>query len=163
VSESWVINTSPTIVLAKAGLMDLVPRLVSRLVIPEPVALEIRHARRDDLAVRWLDGPGTAFIEPAVPELSSLSASQIGAGERAVISWAGSRAGFAAVLDDREARQIAAQLGVRVLGTVGLVLRLKKAGLIPAVRPRLLALRAAGAYIGEDLFAEAIRLAEEQP
>jgi predicted nucleic acid-binding protein len=42
------------------------------------------------------------------------------------------------------------------------VLVLAKAdGLIPAVRPRLEAIQAAGIYLGEQLVAEALRLAEE--
>jgi hypothetical protein len=39
VSESWVINASPVILLAKAGLMERVSSLAETFVVPEPVNL----------------------------------------------------------------------------------------------------------------------------
>ena len=124
-SESWVINASPVILLAKAGLIKLVPSLAENFVVPEPVVEEILKVR-GDAAANWLNDAGKQFIRPAVRELEELSGSEIGLGERAVISWAAVNRGFVAVLDDREARVIAQRLGVGVVGTVGVVLRLKK-------------------------------------
>jgi hypothetical protein len=49
VAESWVINTSPVILLAKAGLIS--SRSSSRPTIPEPVAAEIQSCRTVDAAV----------------------------------------------------------------------------------------------------------------
>jgi predicted nucleic acid-binding protein len=162
VSESWVINASPVILLAKVGLMELVPSLVESLVIPEPVVLEILSVRDEDAAVRWLTQAGKPFVRTVVAELSVLSGSEIGSGERAVISWAAAHRGFMAVLDDHEARVIAQRLGIRILGTVGVVLRLKAAGLVSEVKPHLLRIRSEGGYISEGLFREALLRAGEQ-
>jgi hypothetical protein len=41
VSDVWVTNASPVITLAKAGYLELLTRLPSELLLPEPVALEI--------------------------------------------------------------------------------------------------------------------------
>jgi predicted nucleic acid-binding protein len=157
VAESWVINASPTILLAKAGLIELVPRLTMRCVIPQPVVSEILNVRGQDAAANWLKQSGKTFIEPAVAELSSLAQSDIGPGERAVISWAAAHPGFVAVLDDLEARMIAHKLGIPLIGTVGVVLRLKKAGLISEAKPHLQNIRAAGGYIGDELFNAALK------
>jgi len=161
VSESWVINASPVILLAKAGLMERVPSLADRFVVPQPVVEEILRVR-DDAAARWLRGPGKQFIRPAVAELAELADSEIGSGERSVISWAAADRGFIAVLDDREARVIAKGFGTKIIRTVGVVLRLKKAGLISEVKPHLQQIKNAGGYIGDGLLREALRSAGEE-
>jgi predicted nucleic acid-binding protein len=161
VSDSWVINASPVILLAKAGLVEHVSRIADPLVIPQPVAAEIAMPAKEDAAVRWLKGPGKQFVRPPVIELSVLSTSSMGAGERSVISWAAVNREFTAVLDDYEARVIAQKIGVRVLGTVGVVLRLKQAGLIPDAKTALLTIRSMGGYVSDALLREALQLVGE--
>jgi uncharacterized protein len=161
VSESWVINASPVILLAKAGLIESVPALAKTFVVPQPVVAEILSVRHNDAATHWLNGTGKQFIRPAVVGLNELSDSEIGSGERSVISWAATHRGFIAVLDDYEARVIAQRLGVKVFGTVGVILRLKQAGLISEVKPHLLQIKKSGGYIGDELFNEALRRAGE--
>ena len=156
-SEFWVINASPTILLAKVGLIELVPKLTQEFVIPQSVVLEILNVAGRDAAADWLNGSGKDFIRPAVIETPSLAGSQIGPGERAVISWAMAHPGFVAVLDDLEARHIGQRLGIKVIGTVGIILRLKKAGLISEAKSHLQKIREAGGYIGDNLFREALK------
>lgn len=162
-SESWVINASPIILLAIAGLIELVPCLATRFVIPEPVAGEIMSVRGEDAAMRWLKGAGARFVHPRAAEVPEMSGAAIGAGERAVIAWAVAHRHFVAILDDHEARVAAQGLGIRVIGTVGVVLRLKTAGLIAEVKPHLMQIKYAGGYIGDELFREALQRAGETP
>jgi len=114
-----------------------------------------------DLAVTWINGAGQRFIRPAVKESASLADSDIGPGERSVISWAAAHPNFVAVLDDHGARLAAQRLGVRRLGTVGVVLELKKAGLISEAKSHLLEIQRVGGFIGHELFREALRRAGE--
>jgi predicted nucleic acid-binding protein len=157
VPESWVINASPVILLAKVGLIQHVPKLVQTLVIPQPVVTEVLSFRDKDAAAIWLEETGKKYIQPPVAELKQLLSCGIGSGERAVISFAAAHSGFIAVLDDLEARVIAHRLGVKTLGTVGVVLRLKKAGLISEAKSHLQQIRKAGGYMSDDLFHEALR------
>jgi predicted nucleic acid-binding protein len=157
VPESWVINASPVILLAKVGVIQLVPQLVQTLAIPQPVVTEILGYRKKDAAAKWLEESGKQFIRPPVLEIKQLSSSGIGSGERAVISFATANSGFIAVLDDFEARVIARRLGISTLGTVGVVLRLKRAGLISAAKPHLQQIRKVGGYMSDELFHEALR------
>ena len=160
-AEPWVINASPIIVLAKVGLLEKVSTLADPLVVPEPVAQEVNRGAADDAAVRWLKSAGRGFIRPAVAVSPQLAVSGIGLGERSVIAWALAHPGFVAVLDDSAARSQARRLGVPVLGTVGVVIRMKQAGLIDKVKPPLLQIRQAGGHIGERLLREATRCAGE--
>lgn len=159
--ESWVINASPVILLAKVGLIRNVAAMLDTLVIPQPVVTEILKYHNRDAAAVWLEGEGRQFVRPLTAESKQLLSSGIGMGERAVISFASVNSGFAAVLDDLEARAIAHSLGIRTLGTIGVVLRLKKAGAIPEAKSYLQDLRKVGGYMSNDLFREALRQAGE--
>jgi uncharacterized protein len=154
VAESWVINASPVILLAQAGLISHVPEIADPLVIPEPVAAEIRQSRTIDSAIAWLNQDGKPHISPPVPEIPELRQTRIGLGERAVISC---------VLDDAEARLFAHRLNVPLLGTVGVILKLKEFRLISEVKSYLMQIRKAGDYIGESLYRQALQCAGEEP
>lgn len=141
--------------------MELVPSLIESFVVPQPVAEEILRVDGDAAAL-WLNQAGKQFVHPAVVELAELFGSEIGSGERSVISWAAVHRNFIAVLDDREARTIAQRLGIKVIGTVGVVLRLKKAGLVSEVKSHLMEIKKVGGYISDELLREALRSAGEQ-
>jgi predicted nucleic acid-binding protein len=163
VTEGWVLNASPIILLAKIKLIQLVPKLAEPLVIPEPVAEEVLRGPVDDPGAQWLSGPGNKFRRPAAIEPQEFAELGIGAGERSVIAWALAHPGFAAIMDDAAARSHAQVLGVVVFGTVRVLLRLKVAGLIPEVKSPLLQMRQAGGHITDALLEEALNQAGEGP
>jgi predicted nucleic acid-binding protein len=161
VAEHWVINASPVILLAKADLIQFVPSVAQTLVVPEPVAAEIQQCREVDAAVKWLEEVGRKFVCAPASEIDQLINTGIGPAERSVISWAAANPGFVAVLDDSEARIAARRAGIRVIGTVSVILELKRASLIPEIKPHLLEIRRVGGYISDELFQEALRRAGE--
>mgnify|MGYP006306647787 CR=1 FL=1 len=61
------------------------------------------------------------------------------------------RAAQRVVLDDREARRCARALGLRVIGTLGIVGRAKERGLIGRAAPLIRQLREKGLYATDDL------------
>ena len=65
------------------------------------------------------------------------------------------------LIDDRRARRVAQINRVEVIGSIGVLLLAKRAGLVPAVRPLLGAIEAAGIYLSERVLTEALRLADE--
>jgi len=65
------------------------------------------------------------------------------------------------ILDDRRARSVARGLGVTIIGTVGILVRVKRLGIISALKPLLDELEAHEFYISEGLRAEALRLVNE--
>ena len=83
-----------------------------------------------------------------------------GPGEAEAIALALEK-GMRIILDDRKARGVAARLGLSITGTVGLLVKAKEAGLIPAVRPFLASLEDNNFHVSRDLVAEAFRLAKE--
>jgi predicted nucleic acid-binding protein len=65
------------------------------------------------------------------------------------------------VLDDLQARRIALSYGLRIVGTVGLLIRAKQSGYIESVRAILQQMRASGFRCSPELFRRAIELAQE--
>lgn len=65
------------------------------------------------------------------------------------------------ILDDLSARRIAQQLQLKIMGTVGLLLRAKQQGIISEVKPILEALTAANFRISDAIIRKAIQLAGE--
>ena len=125
-AETWVLNASPTIVLAKIGRLDLLAGPERILLLPEAVALEISAGPEGDAA-------RTAIARGEIPDRRTVTVPadvvewSLGSGESAVIALARLLAATA-VLDDFEARACARSLGVRVIGTLGVVLRARREG-----------------------------------
>jgi hypothetical protein len=65
------------------------------------------------------------------------------------------------VIDERLARRHAKRLGMRLTGTLGVLLKAKQMGEIDAVAPLIQQLRQGGIRLGEDLIAQVLILAGE--
>ena len=85
----------------------------------------------------------------------------LGDGERAAIALAASRRSDLLLLDDALARRHARLLGVPVTGTLGVLLRAKTAGLLPAVAPVIDRLEQLGFRLASETRAGVMRLAGE--
>lgn len=85
-SNRWVVNASPLILLAKVGRIDLLPKLAAELVIPASVADEIRAGPPDDPARNWLVSAAAPRIKPDAPIAAEIASWDLGAGETAVLS-----------------------------------------------------------------------------
>lgn len=64
-------------------------------------------------------------------------------------------------MDERLARRHAKRLGLKLTGTLGVLLRAKERELVPAVGPLIDQLVQGGIWLGDDLITEALRLAGE--
>jgi predicted nucleic acid-binding protein len=155
VTERWVINASPLILLGKAGQLSWLPEL-GELVIPQAVADEIMAGSEDDSARQWLAfGKGKTFVTPDAPVPSELGAWDLGSGETSVLAWAIRQGNYEAILDDSAARRCALVFGVPVRGTLGLVVLAKRRGLITKCRPVFASLTTSGLFITRDLLEQA--------
>lgn len=160
-TENWVINASPLILLGKAGQIGWVPQL-GRVVIPGAVADEVAAGSPDDPARLWLSGSvGAALIEPTASATDELLAWDLGHGETAVIAFTMAHAGYEAILDDAAARRCCKVFGIPLRGTLGLVALAKKRGLVPACRPVFARMQAAGLFVTPALVEQVARSAGE--
>jgi predicted nucleic acid-binding protein len=142
-----VFNASPLIVLAKAGLLDDLIEIADRVLIPDSVAGEISSVGNpSDPALRWITRR-SGLVHPSPPITPFILAWDLGAGESSVISMAGIHPEAIAVLDDLAARRCAEAVGLRITGTLGLILMAKQAGIIPSATLAMDAVVSAGLFI----------------
>lgn len=156
-----VTNTSPLLYLHQLGLLELLPRLYERVIVPTAVVAELSDGGRFGYDVPapatlpWVAveaAPGAAFL----PMVTAL-----GDGERAAIALAASRKSDLLLLDDALARRHARLLGSPVTGTLGVLLRAKTAGLLPVLVPVVDKLEQLGFRLAPETRAGVIRLAGE--
>jgi len=160
VSDVWVVNASPVILLGKIGRLDLLECLLAEVVVPNAVILEIQPGVGEHEAVQSTADWAVSRRVPDVPIPLSIERWDLGLGESQVIAHCLENA-RRAVLDDAQGRQCARTHGITVLGTVGVVLSAKRQGIIPAARPVLDTLRRSGMYLSDQVLTEALRLIGE--
>jgi hypothetical protein len=65
------------------------------------------------------------------------------------------------LMDERKGRRKLTQLGLKKIGTVGLLLKAKQEGLLPAIRPELEELRQRGFSVSQSVMDAVLRQANE--
>jgi predicted nucleic acid-binding protein len=155
VNDTWVTNASPIITLAKADQLHLLVDLCKNLFVPQAVVAEVLAGPPSDGARRALERGWGSVVAPEciAPELLEW---RLGAGETAVLAVAMEQRPATAVLDDAAARSCARSLGIEVIGTLGVVLRAKKQGLIPLATTTLKQLCAAGLRLDDEMVRSAL-------
>jgi predicted nucleic acid-binding protein len=161
VPNPLVVNASPIIVLAKAGLLDIMRILGDPILVPAAVVQEIQQASPNDPAVRAL-GQATwiQVINPGVVP-GILQPFGLDPGEEAVLTWALANPGAEALLDDQAARRCANALGVPHRGCLGLVIVAKQQGIIKAARPVIENLRQVGLRLTNRIMNQALTMVGE--
>jgi len=157
VSERWVVDASPLIVLGTIGRLDLLTALAEDVIVPEIVAQEV--LRVEDEASRAL-AQGSLRTESVDPD-DLVIRWGLGAGETAVLSFA-KRHGYVALIDDLAGRRCASVIGIPTRGTLGVVFLAKQRGIIASAADLLAQLRDAGLYLSPHLIADALSLVGER-
>lgn len=152
----FVVNASPLIFLAAIDALALLPRLVDQVMLPEAVLAEVLAKEEPRLSPQMLSSAAWVCIEPNVAVPDEVASWDLGAGETQVLALGQSRGGVELVLDDRQARRCAESLGLPKTGTLGLILRAKWRGLIPAARPLVERLIEARLYLAHGLVEAAL-------
>jgi len=158
-----VINTSPAIHLHAVlpGGLGALPGLIGDVVIPWEVGQELAAGHFQDATWQETQALPGIFHRLKAVSIHPLLAIQIDRGEAAVIQTALDETHEVVVLDDRKARRIALALGMKVTGTLGILLQAKQAGSLPSVTMAIAALQARGMWIAPALLAKALALAGE--
>jgi predicted nucleic acid-binding protein len=156
VSDPFIADSSPLILLARIGKIDLLPALAGKVFVPESVLLELRAGSHRDSAASVVEQAPGIEIVPDLPIPATVHAWDLDPGESQVLAHALARQGSWAVLDDRAGRRCAASLGIATIGSLGTVLRARKVGLIPLARPLVEALRAQGLFLGDGILNAAL-------
>lgn len=157
-----VSDTSPIRALAHLERLDLIRDLFGSMIVPPSVVQELRYPRWSTLA---LDVEQVPFASVRAPQdrgrVEALRA-LLDTGEAEAIVLALEVHPEALLMDEREGRAIARQLGLRPLGVLGLLLRAKERALIEEVTPLVDRLRdELRFFVSDELREEVRQLARE--
>lgn len=159
--STWIINASPLILLGKIGRLELLPSLGASIKIPQAVSMEVLGGPHSDPAKGWLEQQGKALVIPDIATPIDILAWDLGPGESSVISIAQLCSASVCVLDDRAARNCAQVYGLKITGTLGILLKAKTLGFIPRLTPEIENLLRVGSLLSPKVIREALYLAGE--
>ncbi|MCD8487114.1 MAG: DUF3368 domain-containing protein [Desertifilum sp.] len=148
-SQSIVTDSTILIGLERIEHLDVLPALFETIFIPPAVQQEF------GIPLPWLQ------VEPP-SDLGLVAALKIlvDEGEAEAIALA-YQLGWQIILDDRQARLVARNMGISIIGTVGVLVKTKQAGAISLLKPLLDALELNGFYLTNTLKLEALKLVNE--
>ena len=161
-TNAIICDTSVWLYLGFLGQSGLLHQLYEAVYTTEAVCRELdngRINRPDIFDPRQVSQ--VHVVQADLSDISGLPANRLGLGERSVLAYARRHQIRIVGLDDRQARELALHMNLQVVGTVGLLIRAKQAGLIEAVRPLLVQLQAEGFRIGQEPFEYALTKAKE--
>lgn len=114
-----VSDASPLHYLILSGAVDVLPRLFSKVVIPQTISEELQHSRTPPRVRQWLSAiPNWAEIRAGTRIATAVP---IDRGEQEAIGLAIELGADALLVDDRDARRVAVENGIVVLGTRGVL------------------------------------------
>jgi predicted nucleic acid-binding protein len=155
-----VTDAGPLIYLAGAGELGLLHQLYAEVVVPRIVYEEVTVAgagligASEVAAAAWLQ----VVERDADPDLLD----ELDAGEAAAIPLA-EELGALLLVDDGAARAIAAERGILVVGSLGVLLAAKRAGHLDVVGPVLDRMVLLGMFVAPALRERVLGLAGEVP
>jgi len=127
-----VCDASPLIALSSVDRLDLMQLLFDTVIIPVTVRDEVMGAT-PKIAMGL---PTFIRVEPTATEFRvRFLKMNLHAGESEAIALALERNIQGIILDDKLAREIADELGLKVIGTLGLLILAKRKGFLSEVRP----------------------------
>jgi hypothetical protein len=153
-------DAGPLIYLGGAGHLELLRTLYAEVVVPRVVIDEIVIAgagltgAREVAAATWLR------TEEVAPDPGLLVL--VDPGEAAAIPLA-DRLHATLLADDADARTVAAQRGIPVVGTLGILIAAKRRRLLSEVAPVIGHMESLGLFVSAHLREEVLRIAGELP
>lgn len=132
-----VSDTSPLRALAHVGQLSLLPHFFDRILVPPAVAAELLHPV-GLLPPLDLRNVGFAVVEsPQDTQRVQELLRRLDAGEAEALALAIEVRADSVLIDEAAGRSVAAELGLTVIGALGILLLGKQDGLIESVAPLL--------------------------
>jgi len=149
-SNSVVSDSSILIHLSRMGELKLLKEIFGKIIVPKAVykecTVENKAGSEEIRNSEWIE-----VREIEDQNLKKVLRTLLDEGEAEAITLALEIDADLVLLDETEARRIAKNLGLKVTGTVGTLLKAKKLGLIDDLKKEIELLRETGFWISDDL------------
>jgi predicted nucleic acid-binding protein len=140
--EIIVVDTSSLIALERINLLEILCQLYKEVLVPDSVIKEFGNISLPCLSIRKIE---SNLLKLLITDLN------LGKGEAEVIALANQK-GLTVVIDDSKARKVAENMGLKLTGTIGVLMRAEKEGLIVSAPDKVKELKEKGFYVSEELF-----------
>jgi len=159
-----VADTSPISALLRIGRLTLLTAIFESVLIPREVVAELDEGKH--ILGDWRTCAGAAGLSTREARDRRLFLQLSGAlhqGEAAAIALASETPNAVLVIDDSDGRAAGRRLGLRVTGSLGVIVEAKRRGLVPEAAPVIRELRTTGAlWLSENIVQHALALAGER-
>lgn len=129
------------IIISLIGCIGVLPGLFASVIIPDAVHAELLHPGAPSSVREWASDPPAWLLVRAAPGGAVDPSDKLDAGERAAIALALSPRADLVLMDDRAGVVAAAMQGLATVGTIGLLDRAARRGLVE-IGPAVARLRA---------------------
>ncbi|SPF48380.1 conserved hypothetical protein [Candidatus Sulfopaludibacter sp. SbA4] len=125
-----VADTSPISYLVVIREIDLLPKLFAQVVVPRAVIAELLHEDAPEAVRGWASKLPPWISAQDNPVGLTVGMEKLQAGEQAAILLAESIAADMILIDEKSARRVASDRGLRVTGTLGVLGEAAARGLV---------------------------------
>ena len=145
-------DTSCLILLDKIGELDLLRKLFGQITITPEISAEFKKTLPD-----WF-----LIEEPVNKTYQKILEASIDKGEASAIAFALEKANCLLIIDDAKGRKYAEQLGIKMTGTLGVIIDAKLSGHLPSIKPVLEKIKKTDFRISPDLEKKALEKSQEE-
>jgi predicted nucleic acid-binding protein len=143
-----IVNSTPLIVLCGIGRLYILKDMYEEIFIPYAVFREVT-AKEDSVCVQIRSARSWIRVEEIKDHSEKkMYKAKLHDGEVEVMILAQEQKADLIILDDNAAKKTAKYLGLTVTGTLGVLVKAKRQGIIEEVRPILSEMKQNGFYIG---------------
>ncbi|MDE0634358.1 MAG: DUF3368 domain-containing protein [Candidatus Poribacteria bacterium] len=153
-------NNSPLVGLLGLNLLSLLQEFYTEVWIPRKVEQEF--LKKEPIVRREVleNAPWIKTVDLTDPQTAEVYVG-LDEGEAEALALAAEHDARLILLDEKDGRQRAKEIGLKVKGTVGVLLEAKEEGLIVAIKPLLIQLQDNGIRLSESLINKALQKASE--
>ena len=157
-----VSNATPLIAMAMADQFDLLQKIFGRIFIPQGVHEEVVKQGGERFGAAEVRQAVWIQVVAAKDRLAvEVLEDDLGKGESETIVLAREMEADWVLVDERLARRKLELLGVRTIGTLGILLKAKEIGLLQEIKPEVDKLRARGFRLSRHVYEDVLQMAGE--
>lgn len=156
--QKVVCNSSPLIHLSKIGSLSLLKDFFKEIIVPEAVYREcvVEGENREDARkiakVKWIK-----VLKIRDEKLKRAFMMELDEGESEVLVLALEESADLILLDDYEARRVARSFGLKITGTIGILIRAKLEGKVESLKDEIEKLMKTGFWLNKELYEKILR------
>ncbi|BAD85107.1 hypothetical protein, conserved [Thermococcus kodakarensis KOD1] len=148
-----VSDSTPLIHLAKIDRLELLREFFGEIIIPEAVYREcVLEGGNSEDALAIKNAKWIKVEKISDEKLKRALMLELDEGESEAIVLAIERNAELILIDDYDGREVARALGLKVVGTIGILLKAKLLGKIKSLREELERLKATGFWLSEEFY-----------